>query len=137
MTANSTEKSILYAGGCLCGAVRFEALGPAGNPHTCSCRLCQRHTGALTAAWVEFARDRVSWTGPAGPPSVYRSSRFSSRAFCPTCGSSLGGIDDAPTVALLLGVFDAPDQIELMSISHSFRDGPPKWWHVDVSPDEV
>ncbi|WP_238348158.1 hypothetical protein [Pseudomonas mosselii] len=28
-------------------------------------------------------------------------------AFCATCGSSLGAIDDAPTVALLLGSFDA------------------------------
>ena len=45
--------------------------------------------------------------GPAGgAPAVYRSSDYSSRAFCPHCGSSLGAIDDAPTVALLIGAFD-------------------------------
>ncbi len=55
-----------YEGGCLCGAVRFAARGPVANPHTCSCRMCRRHTGALTAAWVEFPRDAVAWTGPAG-----------------------------------------------------------------------
>ena len=135
MTVVNPEKPKHYSGSCLCGAIRFEATGPADNPHTCSCKLCQRHTGALTAAWVEFAKDRVAWTGTGGAPSVYRSSDFTSRAFCPTCGSSLGGIDDAPTVALLLGVFDRPDQIELMSTAHSFRDGPPKWWRVEVAKE--
>ncbi|WP_258052297.1 GFA family protein [Mesorhizobium sp. INR15] len=119
-----------YTGGCLCGAVRFEAIGPADAPHTCSCGMCQRHTGALTAAWVEFPSDRVTWT--TGRPSVYRSSDASSRAFCPACGSSLGAIDDKPVIALLLGVFDKPSGKELMPASHSFPDGRPKWWHVEI-----
>lgn len=123
-------KAKVFGGGCLCGAVRFEATGLAGKPHTCSCRMCQRHTGSLTASWVEFPSDRVTWTGPGGAPSVYRSSDYSSRAFCPACGSSFGAID-APVVALLLGVFDKPGAIELMPKSHSFKGGRPKWWHVE------
>jgi hypothetical protein len=88
----------IYSGGCLCGAVRFEAKAPAARPHTCSCKMCQRHTGGLTLAWVEFPRDAVKWTGKGGKPATYRSSPISSRAFCKICGSSLGAIDDAPTV---------------------------------------
>ncbi|SEM69430.1 Uncharacterized conserved protein [Pseudomonas sp. ok272] len=95
-----------YHGGCLCGWIRFAALGPADNPHTCECRFCQQHTGALSAPWVEFPRERVTWTGEGGMPATFRSSDYSSRAFCPRCGSSIGAIDDAPTVALLLGGFD-------------------------------
>ena len=57
-----------YEGGCLCGNIRFRATGPADWPHTCSCKMCQRHSGALTVAWVEFPRDRVEWTGPGGAP---------------------------------------------------------------------
>jgi hypothetical protein len=117
-------------GGCLCGAVRFEAKGPAGRPHTCSCRMCQRHTGALTACWVEFPRESVAWTGPAGAPATFRSSPQSSRAFCPSCGSSLGAIDDAPVIALLLGAFDKPGQARLRPVSHSYRGGRPRWWTV-------
>ncbi|MET4729842.1 hypothetical protein ABIE09_003656 [Lysobacter enzymogenes] len=118
---------VLYTGGCLCGRVRFEAAGPAGNPHYCSCGQCRKHTGSLAAPWIEFPSERVRWTGPQGRPAIYRSSPHSSRAFCPHCGSALGAIDDAPTIALLLGSLDRPDAPELEPVSHSFEDGKPAW----------
>jgi hypothetical protein len=122
-------KPKLYTGGCLCGAVRFEAAGPALKPHTCSCKMCQRHSGALTAAWVEFPKASITWKGK---PATFRSSDYSSRAFCKKCGSSLGAIDDAPTVALLLGVFDKATARELAPQYHSFKGGRPRWWHVEI-----
>jgi hypothetical protein len=123
-------------GGCLCGWIRFEVNGKAEKPHTCSCKMCQRHTGALTAAWVEYPRDAVLWTGEGKTPATFRSSPFSSRAFCPRCGSSIGAIDDKPTVALLLGTFDKNTRKELVPEYHSYRGGRPKWWHVDIGPDK-
>lgn len=123
----------VYTGQCLCGTIQFKARGPANKPHTCSCSMCQRHTGSLTVAWVEFPKDAVSWTGPGGVPSTYRSSDYSSRAFCANCGSALGAIDDAPVVALVLGVFDKPKVKELMPTSHAFRAGRPRWWHIDTA----
>jgi hypothetical protein len=116
-------KAKIYEGGCLCGQVRFSAVGPSLNPHNCSCRMCQRHSGALTVSWVEFPREAVTWTGEAGPPSTFRSSDYSSRAFCSNCGSTLGAIDDKPVVALVLGVFDKPKSKALMPIAHAFRSG--------------
>lgn len=122
-------ENAVQAGGCLCGAVRFEVRGAGSNPHSCSCRNCQQHTGAPTAAWVEFARDQVRWTGTAGAPATYRSSEYSSRAFCGACGSSIGAIDDAPTVALLVGSFDDPGQAAFAPAYHAFDDVRPGWWH--------
>lgn len=119
-----------YHGGCLCGWIRFEAQGPAEKPHTCSCRSCQQHSGALTSLWVEFSRERVAWTGEGGLPTVYRSSEYSSRAFCSRCGSSIGAVDDEPVVALLVGVFDDPSAPELKPEHHSFEDSQPDWWRV-------
>lgn len=124
-------KSAIFTGGCLCGAIRFEAVGTPGNPHTCSCETCRRHTGSLTAAWVEFPRDAVAWTGPGGAPSLHRSSERSSRSFCPRCGSTLGAVDDAPVVALLVGSFDKPYRAALRPTRHSYRSGRPRWWRVD------
>jgi hypothetical protein len=121
-----------YNGGCLCGHIRFIATGPAEFPHTCSCTMCQRHSGALTVAWVEFPRDAVSWTGPGGAPVTWRSSQGSSRAFCPTCGSTIGAIDDAPVIGLTLGVFDKPGAPALRPLSHSNRAKQPSWWHLDT-----
>jgi hypothetical protein len=120
-------------GGCLCGNIRFSALGPAQKPHTCSCKICQRHSGALTTAWVEFPRGSITWNGPGGMPATWRSSEWSSRAFCPVCGSTLGAIDDKPVVALVLGTFDSPNRKELTPTSHSFVSKRPKWWHVSIA----
>jgi hypothetical protein len=126
----------IHSGGCLCGAVRFEATGPAEKPHTCSCRFCQRHTGAPTAAWVEFPAGRIAWTGAAGRPSTWRSSDYSSRAFCPACGSSIGAIDDEPVVALLVGSFDDPTDPAFMPEYHSFEDCRPGWIKVETASVE-
>jgi hypothetical protein len=41
----------------------------------------------------------------------------------------LGAVDDAPVIALLLGVFDSPNRQELMPVSESYKSGRPKWWH--------
>ncbi|WP_369414598.1 GFA family protein [Photobacterium atrarenae] len=124
-----------YQGGCLCGNIRFTATGPPKNPHTCSCKMCQRHSGALTQTWVEFKQDQVTWNGPGGQPKTWRSSDASSRSFCDICGSTLGAIDDAPVVALVLGVFDSPNRKELRPHAHSNVSKKPKWWRVQVDHD--
>lgn len=131
--ATGKARSERHEGGCLCGSIRFEAAGEPAMPHTCSCRMCQRHSGALTVAWVEFAKEAVRWTGPGGAPATWRSSARSSRAFCPTCGSTLGAIDDAPVVALVLGSFDRNGRKSLKPEWHSYRSARPRWWCVEVT----
>ncbi|PHM39006.1 ribulose phosphate epimerase [Xenorhabdus mauleonii] len=125
-------KKLEYSGGCLCGYIRFTAAGEVGDPHTCSCSMCQQHSGALTLCWVEFPKAAVHWNGPGGTPSLFRSSDYSSRAFCPQCGSSLGAIDDGPTVGLLLGNFDSKNRKSLHPVSHSFVSSRPHWWKIDI-----
>ncbi|QCI63463.1 GFA family protein [Phreatobacter stygius] len=122
-----------YLGGCLCGAIRFRATGVPGNPHTCSCTLCQSHSGAPTLCWVEFPKEAVEWIGEGGMPTLYRSSNGSSRSFCPRCGSTLGAIDDHPTVALVTGSFDAKDISEFRPVFHAFEDSCPNWWKIDIA----
>jgi hypothetical protein len=116
-----------YKGGCLCGAIRFEAEGPPLKPHSCSCKLCQRHSGAVTLHWAEFPAEKVKWTGPGGKPSTWRSSDYSSRSFCKVCGSTLGAIDDKPVVALVLGSFDSNNRRELAPEFHSYAGKQPQW----------
>lgn len=113
-----------YSGGCLCEFIRFNAVDPK-EPHTCSCDICRKHTGALTAHWVEFAARDVQWTGAGGEPSTWRSSGTTRRAYCGRCGSTLGAIDDGPTVALLVGAFDNPNEPAFAPQFHSFQDSAP------------
>lgn len=119
--------NITYQGGCLCGDIRFNARGKPANAHACSCANCQQHSGAPVVCWVEFAAEDVAWTGRGGAPSRYRSSAYSSRAFCPRCGSTLGAMDDAPVIALVTGSFDARDDAALQPASHSYKDVCPGW----------
>ncbi|WP_377189439.1 GFA family protein [Ruegeria meonggei] len=121
-------------GGCLCGRIRFRTIGRPEFPHTCSCRMCQRHTGSLTATCVEFAAEDVEWIGPDGRPALFRSSEKSSRAFCSTCGSTIGAVDDALVVALLTGTFDKPGLKMLKPDTHSYKGSRQKWWNPEVGP---
>ncbi|WP_284217039.1 GFA family protein [Agaribacter marinus] len=121
-----------YNGGCLCGNIRYTATGSPNKPHTCSCKLCQRHSGSLTLAWVEFEKQCVTWNGPGGEPRLWRTSDYSSRSFCEICGSTLGAIDDDPIVALVLGSFDSPNRKELKPVAHSYVSKKPKWWNIQV-----
>ncbi|MDJ1654745.1 GFA family protein [Raoultella sp. Ech2A] len=124
---------IKLSGGCLCGFIRFVAVNPSSR-HTCSCDICQKHSGCQTAVWLEFRAADVAWTGEGGRPSVYRSSAASSRAFCGQCGASIGAIDDAPVIALLSGVFDNNHHDFFSPETHSFEDMKPEWWR-KIMPD--
>jgi len=99
--------------------VRFLSCDPIGT------------ISALPSFWETIT------AGPGGAPSLFRSSDYSSRAFCPACGSSIGAVDDDPVMALLLGCFDKPLSAELMPTSHSYRDGRPGWWHVEETKRDV
>lgn len=128
-----TGMDMTLSGGCLCGFIRFNAINPV-SAHSCSCDICQKHSGCQTAVWLEFHSTDVEWTGEGGSPSLYRSSKTSSRAFCARCGSSMGAIDDAPVTALLSGVFDHNECAIFSPQSHSFQDMKPDWWQ-KIMPD--
>jgi len=77
----------LYAGGCLCGAVRYEVGGEASKPCFCHCTSCRRAAGAPMVPWATFARAAFRVTH--GTLAEYRSSPPVLRGFCAACGSSL------------------------------------------------
>lgn len=54
---DAASQSVL-AGGCLCGAVRFEVNQPAISTGFCHCRICQKFTGAPVGVWSAFSRQR-------------------------------------------------------------------------------
>ncbi|MCR9221502.1 MAG: GFA family protein [Alphaproteobacteria bacterium] len=99
-------------GGCLCGAVRYEAHGPPLATLYCHCTSCRKHTGAAAVALVGYRRDRVRYT--KGAPAVYASSPGVGRAFCADCGTPLtwegDGEDEGPLIEFLVGTMDAPER---------------------------
>jgi hypothetical protein len=94
-------------GGCACGRVRFTATVEPEEAYLCHCRMCQRATGSVSIAFVNFKRESVSWDGE---PDWYDSSAIARRPFCSRCGTSLGFEfkKDSDTMDLTVASFDNP-----------------------------
>ena len=75
------------AGGCFCGAVRYEADGACSNSMVCHCQSCRRAAAAPVVAWVTFPASGFRFT--KGRPKEFRSSARVVRAFCSDCGTPL------------------------------------------------
>jgi hypothetical protein len=65
VVVNGEEKTA--AGGCMCGAVRYETIGEPVSVIHCHCESCRRHTGAAVATLAGLKKDR----GTLDDPSVF------------------------------------------------------------------
>ena len=100
----------MNAGGCLCGAVRYEVSKPLTQVTYCHCSMCRRwhgHVGAYTAV----DRDGFRLTEPRGL-KWYASSPNVRRGFCVECGASVL-FDEAEMskISICAGTLDAPTGI--------------------------
>jgi len=116
-------------GGCLCGAVRYEADGPPDHVSLCHCRMCQRHFGNPIGAYAAFARTRLRFT--EGAAKTYRSSGFAQRGFCATCGSPLTyEYTGAPErISVTIGSLDQPGRFP--PAVHWGIESQVPWLHID------
>lgn len=81
------SESERIAGGCLCGAVRYEVSEPLYDPHYCHCRKCQKASGAPVIAGAFVSKDGFGLM--RGVPKLYKSSPIVERGFCGDCGTYL------------------------------------------------
>ena len=82
---------ISLAGGCSCGAVRYQCDGEPVMAAHCHCRDCQRSSGAAMATvfavpkvafyFLQGKTSEFAYTGDSGQPVI--------RHFCPKCGAPL------------------------------------------------
>ena len=76
------------AGGCACGAVRYETEADPIVMVNCHCRDCQRNTGSGYAAVMVLPAAAVTLTGePRYFRTVGNAGKWIDRGFCPVCGS--------------------------------------------------
>lgn len=95
------------AGGCLCGAVRFELDSVPTSAGYCHCRRCQRRTGA--AASPQARVDPSAFRIVAGEELVsgWTPEDGMRKEFCSRCGSALWSRNDDGSVrSVRLGLFD-------------------------------
>ncbi len=79
------NKTMPITGGCMCGAVRYEATEPPERVGYCHCRMCQKWTGNLFMLGAGFRSAAFRFT--QGEQKFYQSSAWLERGFCANCGT--------------------------------------------------
>jgi hypothetical protein len=112
-----TDNKELSTGGCLCGAVRYEVIGPLRDVVNCHCSMCQRlhgsfgpHSKARKVNITVTKDDGLGW---------YKTSEVAQRGFCRNCGSGLFWEPfELDATGIIAGTLDGPT--ELNTIGHIF-----------------
>ena len=116
--------SVVFEGGCLCGAVRYRSSAePVISVH-CHCVDCRKSSGTGHCSHAAIPADAFSITGevtsydrPADSGHVVR------RAFCPTCGSALYSTnrDTGQMVFIRASSLDDPEVFRPMAVVYTKR----------------
>ncbi len=125
--------SEVLAGGCLCGAVRFEVAPPTRWCSHCHCSLCRRAHGAAFVTW--FGVEKAQFRIVEGDATIawHHSTEEARRGFCRNCGSTLFFESErwAGETHIALAHMDSP--IDRSPGAHVFYDSHVDW--VDLGDD--
>jgi hypothetical protein len=123
-----SEPAKRFTGGCLCGALRYEAVGEPTFAGHCYCRDCQRSSGSGFIPFMGFAASAITITGEATRSTAAAANGGEAvRNHCAACGSlvygGIYGVHAAHTI--YAGTLDDPSGFEpKMAIFNSQR---PAW----------
>ncbi|MBS0471687.1 MAG: GFA family protein [Proteobacteria bacterium] len=101
----------LTTGGCLCGALRYEANSPPTYAGYCFCNDCRKASGGGFIAFMGYPASALRITGDAVTHTLAQSDgRKSERNFCPRCGGLVyGGIrGETDEHTIYAGTLDDP-----------------------------
>ena len=98
----------MIAGGCGCGAVRFEVLESFVSAIYCHCTRCQRRTGTAASANARVAAESFRVVQGEDRLCSWKPETGAEKFFCGDCGSALFSrpAPDAEQVGVRLGAID-------------------------------
>lgn len=124
-------------GGCLCGAVRYEASWPPLTTLVCHCKNCQKQAGSALSVVAVLPREGLKVDGQL---TTYQDKGTSGQAvyrkFCGKCGSPV--VTDTPEaeanniIFIKAGTLDEAQ--DLQPTVHYWADSAQHWF---VFPDSV
>jgi hypothetical protein len=99
------------AGGCQCGAVRYQLMAEPTGANICHCRMCQKASGGPLMAFGGVRRSEFVIT--SGAIATFSSSDIAKRGFCAQCGTPLTyeGVG-SDYISVTLGSLDDPGAVE-------------------------
>jgi hypothetical protein len=102
---------MMVTGGCYCGEIRFEVIGPQEAAFQCHCRECQYITGGNANIVVVFAETDFRYT--KGVTTTFARSDLETpvtRHFCSSCGTAIGSQSPSRPNSMIVkvGTLDYP-----------------------------
>jgi hypothetical protein len=101
----------LHAGGCLCGALRYEARGAPLYMGHCYCGDCRKASGSGFIPFMAFAVRDLTFSGPTRTfTSVSARGTPAVRNTCPVCASLVfgGPVGETDSHTIYAGSLDDP-----------------------------
>lgn len=120
-------------GGCLCGAVGFQAQWPSKWVAHCHCSMCRRAHGAAFVTWVGMEAGRCRIDDTAGTLRWFASSPGAERGFCERCGSTLFFRSGRWPDELHIALANFADPVDRAPAVHAFWDTHVDWVKLDPS----
>ena len=111
-----------YAGGCTCGAIRYEITAEPVRSFQCQCRDCQRDTGGGHASVIVFPRAAMQITGDVAENPRTADSGAATQNVPDMIGVYVGTLDDPSGFA--------PEIVMFASRGH-------RWDHLDPALPKV
>ena len=128
--ADAVRPPTTQAGGCLCGAIRYEVDGELAPIQVCHCEDCRKAQGSAFAANVPVPTERFRLTTGEARLRAFESSPGKERLFCSACGSPLfSRLASLPgMVRIRAGTLDRGAPVELGF--HFFTESKAPWWPI-------
>lgn len=120
------------AGGCACGAIRYETEATPGFSFHCQCRHCQRATGGGHAsAFVVKAAETTIRGDIRYFDRGCENGNTVSQGFCPGCGSPLMNRNSGYPESLYIHAATLDDPKNFSPNAVLFRESAQPWDHID------
>lgn len=119
------DTQTVLAGGCYCGAVRYEVRGPVSNATLCHCESCRSIAGAPCVAWITVPLTAFRYT--QGAPQRFASSPCVTRCFCAQCGAHLTYESDAGAGFIDITTCSLDDPEALPPADHTWVENQLSW----------
>jgi hypothetical protein len=116
-----------FTGGCLCGAVRFEAAGPSLFCAHCHCRWCRAAHAAALVTWLGVLEEGFRLVAGGDRLRWYQSSGPSRRGFCSDCGTTLAFMSELAPGEVHLARAVVDDPVDREPQGHAFSDHAVDW----------
>jgi hypothetical protein len=119
-------------GGCLCGAVRYQAIPRKDTAYYCHCRDCQ--IGSASAFTVAIFSEKADFRLLSGQLATYSktadSGRSLNRKFCPDCGTPLLWTGDGFPGVVLISLSSLDDPEAHQPVHEGWTDSALSWCRI-------